>query len=170
VQINWVTASEINNAFFEVERSADGITFKTLGKINGNGTSTLMHNYSFVDELPEYGNNYYRLKQIDIDNHYQYSNIVKVLFSVEELMLSNVYPNPAKDILKYSLLSPKSKKLLLHLSDISGRILINKTITIIKGTNQIQLNISRFKNGNYQMSIIDLDTNARLNKQIIILR
>ncbi|MEP6711111.1 MAG: T9SS type A sorting domain-containing protein [Ferruginibacter sp.] len=170
VQLNWETSSEINNAFFEIERSADGFNFKAIGKVKGNGTSTLIHNYGFADEVPAYGNNYYRLKQTDIDGHFEYSNIVKVSFSIKELVMGNVYPNPAKDVLTYSIFSPENKQLLLHLSDISGRILINKMITITKGTNQLQLNISRFESGNYQMSIINMDTNVRLNKQVIILR
>ncbi|MEP6712803.1 MAG: T9SS type A sorting domain-containing protein [Ferruginibacter sp.] len=170
VHLNWVTASEINNAFFEIERSADGINFKILGKLNGNGTSTQLHNYSFVDELPEYGNNYYRLKQTDIDNNFKYSNIVVVPFSVTALVMDDVYPNPAKDLLNYSILSPENRKLFLLLSDISGRVLINKIITITKGKNKVQIDISHFGSGNYQLSIIDPDTNARVDKQVIILR
>jgi hypothetical protein len=65
VSLNWVTQSELNNRSFTVQRSADGKTFTDLGTIEGSGTTTIQHSYSFIDTLPIKGTGYYRLKQTD---------------------------------------------------------------------------------------------------------
>ena len=170
VQLNWVTTSELNGASFDVERSEDGVGFISIGNIKSKGTTSQLHNYSFVDKVPEYGHNFYRLKQIDIDNGFKYSQVVEATLNVEAMMMSNIYPNPVKNVLAYSIYSPVSKQVLLQLSAISGKILINQKITINKGKNQQLLNVVRFASGQYQLSIVDPETNTRLNKEIIILQ
>jgi hypothetical protein len=67
VQVNWSTAQEINNDHFLVERSLDGRSFTTLTKVDGAGTSSKVHQYSYLDEHPSNGVNYYRIQQLDID-------------------------------------------------------------------------------------------------------
>lgn len=73
----WITQSELNNEYFEVERSIDGSNFVSLGKINGAINSIVKNEYSFTDFLP-LAVCYYRIKQIDIDGNYSYSNIIYV--------------------------------------------------------------------------------------------
>ena len=170
VQLNWVTTSELNSASFDVERSEDGVGFITIGNIKSKGTTSQLHNYSFVDKVPEYGHNFYRLKQIDIDNGFKYTQVVEATLNVEAMMMSNIYPNPVKNVLAYSIYSPANKQVLLQLSATSGKILINQKITINKGKNQQLLNVARFASGQYQLSIVDPETNTRLNKEIIILQ
>ncbi len=86
------------------------------------------------------------------------------------MMMSNVHPNPVKNVLAYSIYSPANKQVLLQLSATSGKILINQKINIIKGKNQQVLNVSRFASGQYQLSIVDTETNTTVNKEIIILQ
>ncbi|MBX2901230.1 MAG: hypothetical protein KF775_16375 [Cyclobacteriaceae bacterium] len=90
VKLNWLTASELNNDFFTVQRSADGVEFSSLGMVAGQGTRTTPTAYQFVDETPQAGLNYYRLKQTDFDGTSSYSNIVAVNMALEW----SVYPNP----------------------------------------------------------------------------
>lgn len=78
VILNWQTSAEYNNAYFEVQRSDDGIHFTSIGRINGFGTSSLPHSYSFIDKNPIPGIIYYRLKQVDSDGHFIYSTIAIV--------------------------------------------------------------------------------------------
>ena len=75
VLLNWQTTAEINNNYFDVERSNDGLIFNVIGRVNGQGTSLLPHNYSMLDLHPLDGFNYYRLKQFDFDGHFIYSNV-----------------------------------------------------------------------------------------------
>lgn len=99
VILNWQTASEINNSHFIIERSFDGVTFTNIGKVNGNGNSNQTINYQYIDPIESYpsGYVYYRLKQFDFNNTYEYSGIKFI--KIEEIFLENelyFYPNPSK--------------------------------------------------------------------------
>ena len=78
VKLAWQTASEINNDRFEIERSTDAVRYETIGAVKGNGNSLKLNDYTFEDESPLTGINYYRLKQIDIDGRFEYSDMVSV--------------------------------------------------------------------------------------------
>lgn len=91
VFITWQTASELNNDYFSIEKSSVGKTFREIGRVKGMGTSYETNDYSFSDENPANGLNYYRLKQVDFDGQFSYSNIVSVDFSIRSKTL--VYPS-----------------------------------------------------------------------------
>jgi hypothetical protein len=84
IRIDWETVTEIDNDGFEVQRSEDGINFEKIGWVDGNGSSTLTHNYTFYDEEPLQGSNYYRLKQIDYNGDFEYTGIISVLFKSDK--------------------------------------------------------------------------------------
>lgn len=93
VSLDWTTASENNNAAFQVERSSDSRNWENIGTILGNGTSLERHDYNFMDKHPLHGHNYYRLKQEDFDGKYDFSKVVSVSLGTAE---GNVHfqPNP----------------------------------------------------------------------------
>jgi hypothetical protein len=95
VHLNWVTASEINNRFFTVEKSTDGKSFYALAKIQGAGTSNQLHSYGMVDEMNTSQVVYYRLKQTDIDGKFTYSTIIALSMHQNADLGLVVYPNPA---------------------------------------------------------------------------
>jgi len=78
VELNWQTASEHNNDFFEVQRSFDGKQFDVLGVVNGSGDSKELIDYDYTDYMPLAGDSYYRLRQVDFDGNYEYSEVVKI--------------------------------------------------------------------------------------------
>ena len=95
VSLSWTTATELNNSGFEVERALLGSEFEKIGFVSGYGTSTETHSYSFVDQSLAAGSYAYRLKQVDLDGSYEYSNIVNVdILTPVEFELSQNYPNP----------------------------------------------------------------------------
>lgn len=103
VTLNWSTASEINNYGFEIQRcltsssdiNKNDTTWIPVGFVNGNGTSNSINSYSFVDNNPPNGNIYYRLKQINNDGTFEYSNMIEASFSKPGTFeLSQNYPNP----------------------------------------------------------------------------
>ena len=96
VNLKWSTATEINNSGFEVQRSLDNRSYKTLSFINGKGTSTELNHYSFIDSDLQSGTFYYRLKQIDFDGTFEFSNVIEVnVNSVpSQFSLNQNYPNP----------------------------------------------------------------------------
>lgn len=106
VELNWTTATEINNQGFEVQRSTSNSDFVTVGFVEGNGTTTEEHHYTFKDKDVS-GSLRYRLKQIDFDGSYEYSDIVEVevLGNISYELAQN-YPNPFNPITNISYTLP----------------------------------------------------------------
>ncbi|MFH2094347.1 MAG: T9SS type A sorting domain-containing protein [Bacteroidota bacterium] len=96
VKLEWSTASEINNDYFQLEKSRDGINYETLSIIKGKGTVNKMSYYSALDDVPEQGTTYYRLKQVDFDGKFAYSDMVSVNFhgSILDECKFKIFPNP----------------------------------------------------------------------------
>jgi hypothetical protein len=93
--LSWATASETDNAYFEIERSADALHWTQIAQIQGAGTSSEQHVYSTIDISPLTGANYYRLRQVDIDGGYTYSDIQEVTFGEGDGTAALVvHPNP----------------------------------------------------------------------------
>ncbi|PTB97576.1 hypothetical protein C9994_02090, partial [Marivirga lumbricoides] len=103
VDLEWQTASEFNNDFFEVQRSFDGKSFEVIGLVEGNGTVNQLINYGFTDYSPLAGETYYRLRQVDYNGDYEFSPIAKV--NREELSDLTLVPNPTSDQAIYLRLS-----------------------------------------------------------------
>jgi Secretion system C-terminal sorting domain len=97
----WQTSSEINNHYFDIEYSKDGTDFTTLGRKEGTGNSNTLLDYHFVHKDVYAGMHYYRLKQVDYDGQYSYSDIKSVLVKGESDDLS-IYPNPTNDFVYLS--------------------------------------------------------------------
>jgi hypothetical protein len=101
--LNWITATELNNSGFDVEKSTDNVNWNNIGFVKGNGTSTEVHNYNFADETPFVGTSYYRLKQVDFDGTSEYSNTIEVVYGVvSDFALEQNYPNPFNPITNIS--------------------------------------------------------------------
>jgi hypothetical protein len=97
VDIQWVTASELNNDYFTLERSSDGQEFAEVVRIPGKGTKQSESSYDFLDDRPIVGRSYYRLKQTDFDKKSSYSKIVLVELALGHNPVVAVYPNPATE-------------------------------------------------------------------------
>lgn len=82
--LTWATATEINNDYFEIQHSLDGLNFETIGTVKGAGTTHEIQEYSFIDKTPKNGLNYYRLRQMDIDGQFEYHKITSVLITSEQ--------------------------------------------------------------------------------------
>jgi hypothetical protein len=93
VYVKWATASEKDNAFFEVQRSTDGKAFMSIGQVTGNGTTAIGASYSFTDKNPLSVVSYYRLRQVDTDGTSSYSSVVAV--SGSDKIEAAFYPNPS---------------------------------------------------------------------------
>ncbi|MBD3750054.1 MAG: T9SS type A sorting domain-containing protein [Sphingobacteriales bacterium] len=97
----WETQSEINNDKFLIEKSLDGKEFMSIGEVDGKGNSTTINTYTFRDKSPAAGANYYRLKQIDFDGKFDYSDVRAVNFNFDNVQVL-VYPNPANEVINLS--------------------------------------------------------------------
>jgi hypothetical protein len=124
--LQWTTANEINNSHFEVQRSADGITYMVIGRVNASLSPVDPKHYSFADQHPLKGNNYYRLRQVDMDNRFEYTPVRKLRFD-DRLSLLTVYPNPVRDELLIDF-STSEKSIVLHLFDAAGKLLLTRRV------------------------------------------
>ena len=115
VLLTWFTYTEINNDYFEVLRSSDGIAFKVIGKISGAGNSTDLERYHFIDQAPEQGINYYQLRQVDADGSMTRSEIRSVELHLEKIV---IYPNPVKE----ELIIKNFGGGMIHLINVAGQV------------------------------------------------
>ena len=103
VVLEWATASENNNNYFEIERSTDGINFVTIGYVDGAGNSSSLLNYEFTDNAPEQGQVYYRLSQVDFDGKREFADkVVAVLYTGSEIENLTIVPNPTDGLFRVS--------------------------------------------------------------------
>jgi len=129
VEISWTTASEINNDFFTVERSNDGVKFTSLATVKGAGNSTQTLKYHVTDGFPYDGANYYRLKQTDFDGIFSYSNIILVYFGQSSSSTVAIYPNPNDGKSFYVKLAGSGERLIsLEIQDVTGRKILSESI------------------------------------------
>ncbi|MEJ8758528.1 T9SS type A sorting domain-containing protein [Pontibacter sp. H259] len=129
ISLEWETASEINNSHFDVERSGDGTTFESIGRIRGHGSTSVTSNYSLTDKDPKKGVNYYRLKQVDFDNTTSYSKAITVKWEVGDAMKISLVPNPCRNgDCNISLSNVANTETLVQLKDMAGRIIYSRTI------------------------------------------
>ncbi|WP_218022461.1 LamG-like jellyroll fold domain-containing protein [Chryseotalea sanaruensis] len=130
-KIKWSTASELNNDYFELQRSANGETFTTMGIIQGKGTTSALSNYLFDDEAPLVGNNYYRLKQVDYNGAFEYSHIILVKNDSEAAVFNiSVFPNPLAEGTALTIRSIKDNEheAQVVIRDMTGRVLTSYSI------------------------------------------
>lgn len=139
VKLNWQTCSESNSDHFVIERSKPGGSFIKIGEINAAGTSNQLLNYQFTDAQPEKGYNLYRLKQVDIDNKSEYSQVRWIKFNDEKDQMS-VFPT----ITAGPVFIQTNEKTVVELFDLSGNLLLTKTIN-----NNDQIDLSKYSAGVY---------------------
>ncbi len=137
--LSWITASEINNHHFEIQRATQKMNFETIALVNGSGNSNKSNIYHYTDKHPETGKNYYRLKQVDFDGEFSFSEIATIRISPENEL--SIFPNPATDMLNIT----TSSKGWLEIRDQSGSIVRKKKIN----TDSLTLNLSGLANGIY---------------------
>ncbi|MEZ4994101.1 MAG: T9SS type A sorting domain-containing protein [Saprospiraceae bacterium] len=117
VLLEWVTSTEVNNRGFNVEHSGDGIIWQKVGFVAGNGTTSLTQQYHFLHEQAINGLNYYRLKQMDHDGVFEYSDVISVLMeSTDRLRIS---PNPTSGQL--TLTGPDMEGAMVDIRDQFGK-------------------------------------------------
>lgn len=150
VVLDWRTESETNNAFFSIERSNDATLFEEIGQVIGQGTSAIPHQYSFSDHSPQVGFNYYRLKQVDFNGQFSYSQVIAIqVTGRRELELVRAYPNPVLETLFLEVLVPEASPLSIHVLSTDGKIVWNKEYQDNLGKLRIAIDIDELSSGLY---------------------
>jgi hypothetical protein len=155
IMLNWTTATETNNAGFSVERSKDNISFNEIAFVEGNGTTTEVNDYSFVDRNTNSGRYFYRLKQIDYDGSYTYSGTVEAEVNVPEVfVLSQNYPNPFNPSTNIKFSLPVDSKIRINLFNTLGEkidVLAEGEFSV--GYHEISFDAASLANGVYYYTL-----------------
>jgi hypothetical protein len=158
-QLNWQTASEINNEYFEVEKSIDGIVFESIGYVSGSGNSNIINNYSLQDFELVSEQAYYRLKQVDFDGVISYSNLVALDVCGESVYeIIDVYYDGASNIqISYNI--GASERAFVSIVDVRGRMVQGDDIVLYQNKGKISWLIdSGLSSGLYFVKILSGST------------
>jgi len=160
--LKWSTSSEINNAYFNVQHSSDGINFNTIAKVNSsavNGNSNVNIDYQAVNEKPLAGHNYYRLEQVDINGANSYNSEVIDLKRNSDNSIS-IYPNPARNTVNVELSLTKISNLHIIIRDLSGKIVKQEKAISNVGMNLVPVDVQNLTAGMYMVEVMVNDKSS----------
>ena len=148
ILLDWETSLEINNSYFDVERSVDNVNFTSIGKVKGHGNSSKLNRYQFTDvnavaDLEAYSSAYYRLKQVDFDGSFEYSPMRVVYFNAFNNIKLSVQPNPNKGVFTLHLEGVNETELVsVQLIDMYGNVVYHTEQNIHHQAMTIEANIA----------------------------
>jgi hypothetical protein len=164
--LNWTAENEINFSRYEIERSSTGTDFSTIGSVNAAGSGQTV-NYNFIDDqLPAGSILYYRLKMVDIDGQFRYSNIIRLKKeAIAQSRLLSLAPNPFENKLTIQYESSSKEKITGAVFNSQGQLIKTISFTVQEGINQLYLDGSKLAAGVY---LLQLKTNDQVIVQKII--
>jgi hypothetical protein len=165
VTLNWTTASEINNDYFILQKTYDLVNFIDVASIQGMGTSHRINDYMHQEEESLNRVVYYRLKQVDFNGVFEYSNLISRTPCVNKTEF-NIFPNPFNDIVHINLSNQNEAKYTLELSDCLGRIILRETMQASQKSHLLNLNHLKSK-GVYFISIRNQQNRLIIHEKIL---
>lgn len=154
-RLSWGTQQESNSAYFEIERSSDGSNFTSIGRTAAAGVSVLERNYRFDDIKVNNGTNYYRLKAVDKDGSFTYSNIVVLNVSIKGISITGIYPSPFIDKVNVTVAAETNSTVTIRLLDNTGKQLRQQISQVNKGVNNLALyNLGGLAQGLYLVEVV----------------
>ncbi len=157
IDISWATASELNNDYFSIERSDDGMIFSQVGEIDGKGTTQDVNTYSFTDLPASSGTFYYRLRQVDFDGAFSFSSTVAVELTVEANSLE-IFPNPVSGPLNVR----TKDGVKMNVYSLSGQLVFQAELT--EGVAVADL--SQLEPGLYSVEVLHSDMSRSMSRII----
>jgi hypothetical protein len=150
VELSWKTAMELNNDYFIVERSVDGLTFEEAGKVKGTGNSNNHIAYRYNDQIKgDHNKFYYRIKQIDVDGKFSHSNVESVVFDLSNIF--TVYPNPNAG--EFTIGGYSESEGLVSIYDPYGKIIWETLVPAVNNRIEQPINFQGMKQGIYYTRI-----------------
>src|SRR5690606_8873028 len=148
---------ELNSSHFEVEKSTDGINFRTIETVNAMGHSEYETHYYVVDQDPSIGVNYYRLNQFDVDGQSKYSEVRAVNILDDFYDMLSVFPNPTTGKTEVVFNSYSKEEVVLNVSSTSGTTIVNTPLTATNGGNRLEVDMSNQASGVYIVTVTTKD-------------
>lgn len=153
-ELTWTTGAEINCAYFTVEKSENGIHFSSMLDVAGAGTDLDGESYRTQDLSPASYISYYRLKQVDFNGQFKYSDIVAIATEKpKEFQIINAFPNPTSEEFFLQVLVPEGDVLDLTLGDLTGTVLTRSSLKMTSGVNQLSVPVHHLASGVYLISV-----------------
>lgn len=153
IQLEWITASEINNSHFVIEHANQSLEFNAIAKVDGAGTTTATQQYRYLHTNPQVGtNHYYRLKQIDFDGSFDYSEIIVVLME-GEIDQPSVYPIPATHEVTIKTAIKNTGMYTQTVTDLNGKVVHRSEMELSSGEQSLKLDINNWSSGQYIYTI-----------------
>lgn len=153
IQVLWTTASEENSSHYIIERSSNGRDFEIIGRVNSLNNFNRQSNYSFTDNLPMKGINYYRLAMVDKDGSVAYSKTVTVIIN-KGISFSLDYATINKGAgISLSISSAQQQQINIAVVDVAGRVLLSTPVAVQKGMNRIDKNLTALNTGVYYLKV-----------------
>jgi hypothetical protein len=150
VDLNWTTAQEINNDHFEIEHSLDGINYRSIGRVNSKLRNTsLPTDYTFSDLNPANGMNFYRLKQVNADSKFSYSDVVAIKFDNPVVDALTINPNPVGKTIHIVCDAIEATAATCNIYNSEGRLVKSIVTNFIQGSNIITADVSSLSSGTY---------------------
>jgi len=144
-KLTWATATEINNAYFSIEYSRDGQGFKEIGQVEGAGNSIETIEYDFLHENPNVGDNYYRLRQVDLDGSFEYSSVVVVNRGGDNNI--SIRPNQVTGVVNVFLHEGYKKNTKGMIYDLLGAEVMN--VNLPANATQYNIDVTDLPSGHY---------------------
>lgn len=154
VKLNWVTATEINNDKFIIERSADGENFELVSEVKGAGNSREINSYNVVDATPLKGTSYYRLTQVDFNGASETFAPVAVNMS-GKLSLTSVNSNTEAGNIDLNIYSPSATSTSIRITDLSGRTIASQQVNLVEGYQSVNINTNNLSSGIHIIQIMN---------------
>jgi hypothetical protein len=167
VTLDWNTQDEVNFSHFVIERSADGETWDEIGTVASTGNGEIETAYTYVDEQPLSGTNFYRLTEVNLDNSYVYSQVVVVRMTTTLAQIS-LFPNPATNYVNVSLGGNTPSMVTVLLTSAAGQRLAEKQATGGGGT-IVTIPVENVASGLYIITVISAD-GLRESSSVLISR
>ncbi|MEM6724339.1 MAG: T9SS type A sorting domain-containing protein [Bacteroidota bacterium] len=152
VLLDWTTASETGNDYFELYRSFDGIQFESIAQVESQGNGSELQRYGYLDENYRVGLNYYQLKQVDIDGSVSFSEVVPVRVGPSDSMME-IFPNPTQNEIMVQMELVRNATYTLRLFDVLGKELYQEQIDGNAALVNIQIDLRSFANGVYLLHL-----------------
>lgn len=167
VELDWTTATEVNNAEFQVLRSMDGQFFEKIGTVQGAGNSSNLRNYSFFDMGAPQGVLYYRLRQLDLDGSFQYSETRQVTIDQAFDLNITLFPNPTTEVLNIRAHAQADRLFELRIMDSNGKVLVEDLRTSFDGADK-SFNVSHYAEGSYVIELYETASGKSFSESFII--
>jgi Secretion system C-terminal sorting domain len=164
VTLDWNTMIEVNFSHFAIQRSTDGVNWSAIGTVQAKGNSAVQTVYTYTDEQPSTGMNYYRLELVNMDGTYTYSDVTVI--ETATIARISFFPNPAQDFVNVSLDGTTGSQVTILLTSVSGRLMQEKTAATGTGV-VVTFSIQNIASGMYFLTVVNADGTRESSPMLI---